>query len=130
MLSQPPPPPELRHPCGCRDKGTQRDDIGIGLLGKEWPSHTPSQAGSLLCLCMPGSDRVRLTQTICNGDYEDQAQGPTSPSIAARHRQKARKGMWVPAERLSWLIQVRDLQVYLLASSRASSAWRLQFVGC
>lgn len=79
-----------------------------------------------------GSDRVRLTWTLCSGDHEAQAQGSTSPSITASHKQRAGNRRGVPAQHLSWLIElvVQDLQAYLSASSRASSAWRLQFVGC
>lgn len=40
-LSRPPPPPAPQHPRGCRDKGTERDDIRIGLLGQERLSCAP-----------------------------------------------------------------------------------------
>lgn len=66
------------------------------------------------------------------GTAKPRLRAPMSPSITASYEQRAGKGRRVPAQRLSWLIQpmVRDLQVYLSASSRASSTQRLQFVGC
>lgn len=102
VLSRPPPPPAPPCPRGCRDKDTQRDDTKTGLLGKEQPSHSPSRDGT------------RQGQA----EVDPQQWGLQSP------------GSGLPRLHPSLPGKGRDLQLYLWASSRASSTWWLQFVGC